>query len=104
MKVFPLLLAVASVSALATRNTREQIPLQFDGQLNVDVGAEVDYDLDWDRAPEPDATGHLIFNTVSSLLQRWPNTVVRPGMPRNELSRGFADEQVRSQHCSWNNP
>ncbi|KAJ7262775.1 hypothetical protein B0H12DRAFT_1104389, partial [Mycena haematopus] len=24
--------------------------------------------------PSPNATGHLVFDTVSSLLQHWPNT------------------------------
>ncbi|VDC07251.1 unnamed protein product [Peniophora sp. CBMAI 1063] len=67
MKVFPLLLAAASVGALST-------PLQttFDSE-------EVESTLDWERAPSPDATGHLIFNSVSSVLQRWPNTIKRPG-------------------------
>ncbi|KZV63929.1 hypothetical protein PENSPDRAFT_640232 [Peniophora sp. CONT] len=32
-------------------------------------------DLKWDVELDIDATGHLIFNSVSSLLQRWPNTV-----------------------------
>ncbi|KAI0060140.1 hypothetical protein BV25DRAFT_1918007 [Artomyces pyxidatus] len=35
--------------------------------------------LSWDSPPHPDATHHLIFNTVSSLLQRWPNTIYRNG-------------------------
>ncbi|KAJ6620376.1 hypothetical protein B0H10DRAFT_2022650 [Mycena sp. CBHHK59/15] len=29
--------------------------------------------------PSPDATGHLIFDTVSSMLQHWPNTRYRNG-------------------------
>ncbi|VDB86990.1 unnamed protein product [Peniophora sp. CBMAI 1063] len=36
-------------------------------------------DLEWDVAPDVDATGHHLFNAVNSLLQLWPNTVVRPG-------------------------
>ncbi|KZV61661.1 hypothetical protein PENSPDRAFT_643128 [Peniophora sp. CONT] len=39
---------------------------------------ETEY-LPWDTEPQIDATGHHIFNSVSSLLQHWPNTVVRPG-------------------------
>ncbi|KAI0314483.1 hypothetical protein OF83DRAFT_1174711 [Amylostereum chailletii] len=33
----------------------------------------------WDAPPHPDATGNLIFNSVSSLLQRWPNSLHRNG-------------------------
>lgn len=36
---------------------------------------------DWSlaRAPPANATGHLIFDTVRSLLQHWPNTRYRNG-------------------------
>ena len=34
---------------------------------------------EWDIEPDIDTTGHHLFNSVSSLLQLWPNTVVRPG-------------------------
>ncbi|VDC05595.1 unnamed protein product [Peniophora sp. CBMAI 1063] len=44
-----------------------QVPLQLAGGH------------DWDTAPSEHATGHLLFDSVSSLMQRWPNTVVRPG-------------------------
>ena len=36
-------------------------------------------DHQWDIEPDIDTTGHHLFNSVSSLLQLWPNTVVRPG-------------------------
>ena len=68
MKVFPLLLAAASAGALSTS---QQAP--FDTE-------EKERTLDWDHAPSPDATGNLIFNSVSSALQRWPNTIKRPAM------------------------
>lgn len=68
MKVFPLLLAVASVRALSARQQAS-----FHSQ-------ETEISVDWDRAPSSDATGHLIFNSVSTVLQRWPNTIKRPGM------------------------
>ncbi|KAF9244467.1 hypothetical protein BU15DRAFT_31210, partial [Melanogaster broomeanus] len=29
--------------------------------------------------PNPNATGHLVFETVNSLLQEWPNTRLRNG-------------------------
>ncbi|KAH9029279.1 hypothetical protein EDB85DRAFT_1967467 [Lactarius pseudohatsudake] len=28
----------------------------------------------WNLPPNPNSTYHLIFNSVSGLLQRWPNT------------------------------
>ncbi|KAF7290565.1 J domain-containing protein [Mycena indigotica] len=36
---------------------------------------------DWDlkTLPSPNATGHLVFNTISSLLQHWPNTRYHSG-------------------------
>ncbi|VDB86993.1 unnamed protein product [Peniophora sp. CBMAI 1063] len=35
--------------------------------------------VEWDVEPDIDATGRFVFNSVSSLMQLWPNTVVRPG-------------------------
>ena len=32
-----------------------------------------------DKFPNPNATDHLVFETVNSLLQRWPNTRMRNG-------------------------
>ncbi|KAI0045165.1 hypothetical protein FA95DRAFT_1544005 [Auriscalpium vulgare] len=36
-------------------------------------------DATWDT-PDPDTTDHLIFNSVNSVLLRWPNTIFRNGM------------------------
>lgn len=38
-------------------------------------------DEEWnlDVLPHPDATDHLVFDTVHSLLQHWPNTRMRNG-------------------------
>ncbi|KAH8977501.1 hypothetical protein EDB92DRAFT_2075767 [Lactarius akahatsu] len=36
-------------------------------------------DREWNSPPNPNSTHHLIFNSVSSLLQRWPNTFRRNG-------------------------
>ena len=58
------------LASVAYALAQVQIPLQ---------SAHEDPQLDWDIEPDVDATGHLIFNSVSSLMQRWPNTVVRPG-------------------------
>jgi hypothetical protein len=35
---------------------------------------------DIDAPPDANATGHLIFDTVNSFLQHWPNTRYRNGM------------------------
>ena len=66
------LLAAAAPCALGAfvQAELEQAPFQ----LANDYGKR-----EWDTEPNVDATGHLLFNSVSSLLQRWPNTVVRPG-------------------------
>ena len=62
-----------------------QIPLQL---------AHEDPQLDWDTEPDVDATGHFIFNSVSSLMQRWPNTVVRPGEWRRVRARRSLSYQI----------
>ncbi|KAH9177287.1 hypothetical protein EDB89DRAFT_1533165 [Lactarius sanguifluus] len=36
-------------------------------------------DREWNSPPNPNSTHHLIFNSVGSLLQRWPNTFRRNG-------------------------
>ncbi|KAH9056822.1 hypothetical protein EDB87DRAFT_1686836 [Lactarius vividus] len=36
-------------------------------------------DREWNSPPNPNSTYHLIFNSVSGLLQRWPNTLHRNG-------------------------
>ncbi|KAJ3571978.1 hypothetical protein NP233_g3386 [Leucocoprinus birnbaumii] len=40
---------------------------------------EPDSPWDLDRQPSPNSTGHLIFHSVASLLQHWPNTLHRNG-------------------------
>ncbi|KZV63794.1 hypothetical protein PENSPDRAFT_657045 [Peniophora sp. CONT] len=67
-----LLLAAAAPSVLnaLVQSEHVQVPLQLINGYG---------ELDWDTEPNANATGHLLFNSVSSLMQRWPNTVVRPG-------------------------
>jgi hypothetical protein len=36
--------------------------------------------LEWNFPPNPNSTHHLIFNSVSGLLHRWPNTLRRNGV------------------------
>lgn len=49
--------------------------------VNEDLG-------DWSigTAPNPNSTDHLVFETVHSLLQRWPNTRMRNGKRCTRLS------------------
>ncbi|KAJ7440943.1 hypothetical protein FB451DRAFT_1355500 [Mycena latifolia] len=66
---------VAVLIALPLASPPRQIPLQ-----RVSPDSE-SLTLDWNLETTPDAnwTGHLIFDTVSSLLQHWPNTRYRNG-------------------------
>lgn len=43
-------------------------------------GQSLSGDIGWDVPPNPNATGNLIFNSMSSLMQLWPNTVWRHGV------------------------
>ena len=36
-------------------------------------------DVEWNVPPNPNSTHHLIFNSVSGLIHRWPNTLRRNG-------------------------
>ncbi|KAH8977204.1 hypothetical protein EDB86DRAFT_2863081 [Lactarius hatsudake] len=59
-------------------------------------------DREWNLPPNPNSTHHLIFNSVSGLLQRWPNTLRRNGhslipatIPKGTiLYHGRADSQI----------
>ncbi|KAH8993105.1 hypothetical protein EDB92DRAFT_2086455 [Lactarius akahatsu] len=59
-------------------------------------------DWEWNSPPNPNSTHHLIFNSVSGLLQRWPNTLRRNGhslvpatIPKGTiLYHGRADSQI----------
>ncbi|RDB25964.1 hypothetical protein Hypma_006274 [Hypsizygus marmoreus] len=62
----------------------EQVPFTriSDSSQGKDVTAGVDLDLDgWDLdiGPPANSTDNLVFDTVSSLLQHWPNTRYRNG-------------------------
>ena len=65
-----LLSLVAPVLVLALA---AQVPLGYHQQD--------DHSEDWnlDTLPNPNATDHLVFETVYSLLQHWPNTRMRHG-------------------------
>ncbi|KAH9003830.1 hypothetical protein EDB86DRAFT_2281809 [Lactarius hatsudake] len=53
---------------------------------------------EWDSPPNPNSTHHLIFNSVSSLLQRWPNTFRRNG------ALHFHSSHVRARVCPHSHP
>ena len=67
----PLLSLVAIV--LLTPTLATQVPFNSVDRHNVD---------EWclNKLPNPNATGNLVFETVHSLLQHWPNTRMRNGM------------------------
>jgi hypothetical protein len=48
--------------------------------FRIDDGLENSF-LALEQPPNPNATHHLIFSSVSGLLQRWPNTYRRNGAP-----------------------
>ncbi|KAG1798605.1 uncharacterized protein HD556DRAFT_1518466 [Suillus plorans] len=57
-----------------------QIPLSSHPPLSFYPGLETDLgQWDLDEGPAVNATGHLVFETVNSLLQIWPNTRHRIG-------------------------
>ncbi|KAF8262596.1 hypothetical protein EI94DRAFT_1743213 [Lactarius quietus] len=53
-------------------------PLQAAFRVQSGISAERS-DRGWNLPPHPNSTHHLIFNSVSGLLQRWPNTFRRNG-------------------------
>lgn len=69
----PLLLLLVLVGAAFGA----QIPLLA---ANVPPSTEPDILWDLERPPSVNATGHLVFLSVGSLLQHWPNTLYRNGM------------------------
>ena len=65
------LVAPVLVLSLAT-----QVPLGLTGYHRQDERNE---DWNLDALPKSNATDHLVFETVYSLLQHWPNTRMRNG-------------------------
>ncbi|KAJ7171507.1 hypothetical protein C8R46DRAFT_1175711 [Mycena filopes] len=91
--LLPLVLALSTLRRVAAT----QIPLLSP--------VAQDDSSDWQNLsarPDPNATGHLIFDTVNSFLQHWPNTRYRNGhnivpatVPINTLLyHGRADDQL----------
>jgi hypothetical protein len=55
-----------------------QVPFRGPGRQESDV-AEIDISWDFEEGVHPNSTAHLVFDTVNSLLQQWPNTRYRNG-------------------------
>lgn len=56
-----------------------QIPFHADAAQRASVEKPVGAPWNFDIAPSPNGTANYIFETVSSLLQQWPNTRYRNG-------------------------
>ncbi|KAF8834308.1 hypothetical protein BDN67DRAFT_591393 [Paxillus ammoniavirescens] len=72
---------VTFLGILAQDIQATQVPLGY-GHSDWRPPAVADDGLEnWnmDHHPNPNATGHLVFETVNSLLQYWPNTRMRNG-------------------------
>jgi hypothetical protein len=76
-RILPLLLATASLALPSNAPYHDSIgPHQ--AAFQVDQVSEKSF-LEWENPPDPNSTHHLVFNGVSGLLQRWPNTFRRNG-------------------------
>ena len=75
--VLPLLLPSASL-ALPSNAPYYDSNGPHQAALRVD-GASEEHFQEWRQPPHPNSTHHLIFGSVSGLLQRWPNTYRRNG-------------------------
>ena len=92
------LVAVVLVPALAA-----QVPLgSGHGQVEQYPAIFGDEDIaEWnlEKIPNPDTTDHLVFETVHSLLQHWPNTRMRNGELTGRLPGSPCNTSTcRSQH------
>ena len=75
---------VAAVILVPTLATQVQIPLSsvYPNINRTEGHCHANANEIWrlDEPPDPNATDHLVFETVHSLLQLWPNTRMRNGM------------------------
>jgi len=110
------LLCVLSYLLAATAFVLPSVPsrssngsLQDTFQVQSRIPADVsDRARGWDWPPNPNSTHHLIFNSVSGLLRRWPNTLRRNGALDFHQSHGKVTSHslpcTRSQSCTRDNP
>lgn len=67
-----------SLLALLATCVAHAIQIPFRSPLELAKFEHKEWDLN--EIPDPDSTGHLIFDTAASLLQHWPNTRYRNGV------------------------
>ncbi|KAH9177290.1 hypothetical protein EDB89DRAFT_1533470 [Lactarius sanguifluus] len=102
--ILPYLLATAGFvlpSIVSSRSGDGPLQAAFRGQPESPTPGP---DREWNSPPNPNSTHHLIFNSVSGLLQRWPNALRRNGhslvpatIPKGTiLYHGRADPQIPS--------
>ncbi|KAH9029276.1 hypothetical protein EDB85DRAFT_1892134 [Lactarius pseudohatsudake] len=99
--VLPYLLATTGFVLPSALSLSSNSPFQaaFPGQAESLTHGS---DREWNSLPNPNSTHHLIFNSVSGLLQRWPNALRRNGhslipatIPKGTiLYHGRADFQI----------
>ncbi|KAL1762060.1 hypothetical protein FB107DRAFT_199818 [Schizophyllum commune] len=72
---------VAIIVSLALLGIASSIPAPDTQEPLDSVAASASPAVEWDleALPNENATGHLVFETVGSLLQHWPNTRMRNG-------------------------
>ncbi|KAI9435518.1 hypothetical protein H4582DRAFT_654832 [Lactarius indigo] len=103
--VLPYLLVATSfvLPCISSRSSDGPLQVTFCGQTKNPTPG-VGSDQEWSLPPNPNSTHHLIFNSVGSLLQRWPNALRRNGhslvpatIPKGTiLYHGRADPQIPS--------
>ena len=76
-RILPLLLATVSLTLPSGAPNHENNE-PYQAAFRIDGTPDENF-LEWERPPNPNDTHHLIFNSVSGLLQRWPNTFRRNG-------------------------
>ena len=74
--------AFLSLAALLVSACVAEVPLQPSWRASPQGILRVDEPTQWrlDKIPNPNATDHLVLETVYSLLQHWPNLRMRNGM------------------------
>ncbi|KAH9028926.1 hypothetical protein EDB84DRAFT_255892 [Lactarius hengduanensis] len=99
--VLPYLLAATGfvLPSVSSRSSDGPLQAAFRGQPESPTPGS---DWEWNLPPNPNSTHHLIFNSVSGLLQQWPNALRRNGhslvpatIPKGTiLYHGRADPQM----------
>lgn len=89
MRTRSLIIDLIVATTLSTRVFGAQLPLaplRSSGDVspsplghNVPLDVAAEQALGWDKEPDEDATGHLIFNSVSEIMQLWAGTVIVQG-------------------------